>query len=160
MITGLVCLELYKVVLNLEIEKYRNSFVNLALPSFVQSEPSPCQVNKSNIEKNIRFYPDGWTLWDSFVVEGDLTFQEFIDEFKNKHKVVPVSVTCGKAIVYNPFFPHHNDRLPLKMAQYVKDKVTSYTIGTLDRFIDLVVLCEDLDGNEVDIPSPVRLKFK
>ncbi|XRB18925.1 ubiquitin-activating enzyme E1 [Pseudoscourfieldia marina] len=38
--TGLVCLELYKVLLNKEnIEDYRNTFCNLALPLFAMAEP-------------------------------------------------------------------------------------------------------------------------
>ena len=41
---GLVCLELYKVVQDVPIEKYRNTFANLALPLFAMSEPVDSQV--------------------------------------------------------------------------------------------------------------------
>lgn len=39
-----MCLELYKVVQNAPIEKYRNTFANLALPLFAMSEPVDSKV--------------------------------------------------------------------------------------------------------------------
>lgn len=61
----------------------RNSFVNLALPSFVQSEPMPCKKNTSDPAKGLKYYPEGWTLWDHFLIdEGDITFQQLLDFFK------------------------------------------------------------------------------
>ena len=44
--TGLVCLEIYKAILGLMVEKYRNSFANLALPLFSMAEPVPPKLNK------------------------------------------------------------------------------------------------------------------
>ena len=41
---GLVCLELYKVVQDVPLEKYRNTFANLALPLFAMSEPVSSKV--------------------------------------------------------------------------------------------------------------------
>ena len=36
---GLVCLELLKVVQSKQVEAYRNTFANLALPLFAMAEP-------------------------------------------------------------------------------------------------------------------------
>jgi len=161
MITGLVSLELYKLVQGgLVMEKYRNSFVNLALPSFVQAEPMPCKKNKSDPAKGLKFYPDGWTLWDTFVVEGDLTFTGLLEYFKTKHNLTVTSVSCGTSLVYNPYFPNHKERLPLKITDYVRSSVPSYVLKPVDRFLSLVVLVEDEEGEDVDIPTPVLLKFR
>jgi len=163
MITGLVCLELYKVVQKAEMEKMRNSFINLALPSFVQSEPMPCVVNKSDPKKMLKCYPEGWTLWDSFVIdEGDLTFQELLDVFKKKHGLTPISISCGKALIYNPILPTHKERMGIKISEWVKTRVDSYTVKPTDTTIDLVMLVEDPEDEllNVEIPDPVRFKFR
>lgn len=59
MVTGLVCLEVYKFVQqHKKIESYRNAFVNLALPFFTFSEPVPPkrQKVKLNLFKIIHRY--------------------------------------------------------------------------------------------------------
>lgn len=42
--TGLVCLELLKVIQAKPVEAYRNTFANLALPLFAMAEPIPPKV--------------------------------------------------------------------------------------------------------------------
>jgi len=163
MITGLVGLELYKVVqgASVAIERYRNSFVNLALPSFVQSEPFPCKKNVSDPAKGLKYYPEGWTLWDSFIIdEGDITFQQLFDFFRNKHSLEVTSVSCGTTLVYNPLFPSHKNRLNTKVSEFVRTSVASYELKDTDNSLYIVVLTEDEEGNDVEIPDPVILKFK
>ena len=41
MVVGAIGLELYKFVLDKKVDKFRNSFMNLALPMWVFSEPLP-----------------------------------------------------------------------------------------------------------------------
>lgn len=57
MATGLVCLELYKVLDGQhKIEDYRNTFVNLALLLFSIAKPVP--------PKHIKHRDTSWTIWD------------------------------------------------------------------------------------------------
>ena len=50
MVTGLVCLEVYKFIQqHKSIESYRNAFANLALPFFGFTEPVPPKKQKVNI---------------------------------------------------------------------------------------------------------------
>lgn len=58
---------LVQVVQSKPVEAYRNTFANLALPLFAMAEPIP--------PKTTTFKDLGWSLWDRWVLEGDLTVQ-------------------------------------------------------------------------------------
>ncbi len=68
-VSGLVAIELVKVVLDFQLEKFRNTFLNLAIPILAPSEPAPAP--RIPVSKTA-FY----TLWDKWEVKGeDLTLQ-------------------------------------------------------------------------------------
>lgn len=112
LVTGLVILELYKIIDGKDdIEQYKNGFVNLALPFFGFSEPiaSPKGTYKGpkgevTIDK----------LWDRFE-EGDVTLQQFIDNFKAKGLTISM-ISSGVSLLYASFYPKSKlqDRLPMK----------------------------------------------
>ena len=70
MITGCVSAELYKFVQGFDkLEKFKNSFINLALPLFVFTEPDEPKQNKSKeydpiMMGPVKAIPEGWTIWD------------------------------------------------------------------------------------------------
>lgn len=112
LVTGLVILELFKVVDGKDdIEQYKNGFVNLALPFFGFSEPiaSPKGVYQGvNGEETID------KLWDRFETE-DVTLQQFLDNFKAKGLSVTM-ISSGVSLLYASFYPaaKNKDRLPMK----------------------------------------------
>merc|ERR1712232_917123 len=64
LVTGLVCLELYKIVLlepPLQLEAFKNAFVNLAIPFMTLSEPVPPSSTASVLQGK----EWNWTAWDS-----------------------------------------------------------------------------------------------
>jgi len=117
LVTGLVCLELYKVniaaplvitertpTISLQIidgkrklEAYKNGFVNLALPFFGFSEPIAAQ--------KMKYGSTEWTLWDRFEFSNDPTLQEIITWFKTTHKLDISMVSQGVSNLWASFFP-------------------------------------------------------
>ena len=112
LVTGLVILELYKIVDGKDdIEQYKNGFVNLALPFFGFSEPIASPKGKymgSSGEVTID------KLWDRFEVE-DISLQKFLDDFKEKGLDI-MMLSSGVSLLYASFYPASKlkDRLGLK----------------------------------------------
>lgn len=112
LVTGLVVLELYKIIDGKDdIEQYKNGFVNLALPFFGFSEPiaSPKGTymgtkGEVTIDK----------LWDRFEVE-DIPLQQFLDDFEAKGLNI-MMLSSGVSLLYASFYPPSKlkDRLGLK----------------------------------------------
>ncbi|XP_072996914.1 ubiquitin-activating enzyme E1 2-like isoform X1 [Typha latifolia] len=143
MATGFVCLELYKVLSGgHKVEDYRNTFANLALPLFSMAEPVPPKV--------IKHQDMSWTVWDRWIIKGDLTLSELLQWLKARG-LNAYSISCGTSLLYNSMFPRHKDRLGKKVADVAKE-VAKLEVPSYRRHLDVVVACEDDDDNDIDIP--------
>ncbi|KAF7048558.1 hypothetical protein CFC21_057304 [Triticum aestivum] len=143
MATGLVCLELYKVLAGgHKVEDYRNTFANLAIPLFSIAEPVP--------PKTIKHKDLSWTVWDRWTVTGNITLQELLEWLKEKG-LNAYSISCGTSLLYNSMFPRHKERLDRKVVDVARE-VAKMEVPSYRRHLDVVVACEDDDDNDVDIP--------
>ncbi|KAH9607533.1 hypothetical protein KSS87_017463 [Heliosperma pusillum] len=150
MATGLVCLELYKVLDGgHNVEAYRNTFANLALPLFSMAEPVPPKV--------IKHRDMSWTVWDRWILKGNPTLKELLDWLRNKG-LNAYSVSYGSCLLYNSMFPRHRDRMDKKMVDLARD-VAKAELPSNRKHFDVVVACEDDEDNDVDIPQ-VSIYFK
>jgi ubiquitin-activating enzyme E1 len=112
LVTGLVILELYKIIDGQDdIEKYKNGFVNLALPFFGFSEPIASPKGKYQGKKGEVTID---RLWDRFEVD-DIPLQDFLKHFSDLGLEVTM-VSSGVSLLYASFYPPSKlkDRLPLK----------------------------------------------
>jgi ubiquitin-activating enzyme E1 len=111
LVTGLVNLELYKIIDGkTDIEQYKNGFINLALPFFGFSEPiaSPKGTYQGHdgevtIDK----------LWDRFEVD-DIPLKDFVAHFEKKGLSIQM-ISSGVSLLYASFYPPSKlkDRMPL-----------------------------------------------
>ncbi|CAF1176997.1 unnamed protein product [Adineta steineri] len=153
MVTGLVCLEVYKFIQNQKkIESFKNAFVNLALPFFAFSEPVPPIQQK--------YLDQTFTLWDRFEVQGDMTLEELIEYFKKEHKLVVTMLSSGLSLLYAPHLlrqPNRAQDLKRKVSE-LYETVTKSKIPSHVHSLVLDFMCEDLEGNDVeDVPF---IKYK
>ncbi|EWG45536.1 ubiquitin-activating enzyme E1 [Fusarium verticillioides 7600] len=101
LVTGLVVLELYKIIDGKDdLEQYKNGFINLALPFFGFSEP----IASPKVEYQ---GPDGKVtldkIWDRFEID-DITLKELLDTFKAKGLTISM-LSSGVSLLYASFFP-------------------------------------------------------
>ncbi|KAL8544390.1 hypothetical protein ACS0TY_004797 [Phlomoides rotata] len=144
MATGLVCLELYKVFDGAhKVEDYRNTFANLALPLFSMAEPVPPKVIK---HQNL-----SWTVWDRWIIKNNHTPRELIQWLTDKG-LKAYSISFGSCMLFNNFYPMHRDRMDKKVVDLVRD-VAKVELPPYRKHFDVVVMCEDDEGNDVDIPQ-------
>jgi len=153
MVTGLACLELFKVLQNKPIEQLKNGFVNLALPFLAFSEPIAPAKQKYNETE--------FSVWDSLVIEGDFTIREFMDHVQKKIKLEVDSIvlpTTGMSLYMSMLSKKTRDeRINMKISELAR------TVGKLEmyptqKYLSLEILVEDENGEDVDVPS-VTLKF-
>jgi len=154
-VTGLVCLELYKLVQGInKIESYRNSFVNLALPLFQQSEPLP-PPKKKYLDKE-------FTLWDKIVVKKhDLTLKEFLNIMKTEYKLSVTMVGLGSTLLYNNFLPAPKkaERLAMKFTDLVPI-ISKKPVSDKQQYFILDITCETAEGEDIDDVPPIVLYFR
>ncbi|KAI0462387.1 E1 ubiquitin-activating protein [Komagataella kurtzmanii] len=147
LVTGLITLELYKVVFGKEkIEDYKNGFVNLALPFFGFSEPIGSPQSKYN-DKSFD------QIWDRFDIDKDLTLQELLDKFEKDEGLAINMLSYGVSLLYASFHPPKKlkDRLPLKLTELIKI-VSKKDIPAHESKLIFEICADDKEGEDVEVP--------
>ncbi|PVH16529.1 ubiquitin-activating enzyme E1 1 [Candidozyma duobushaemuli] len=153
LVTGLVCLELYKVVAQHDdIEVYKNGFVNLALPFFGFSEPIKSPKGKYNGKEFDQ-------IWDRFELEGDITLKELLTHFEEKEGLEISMLSYGVTLLYASFFPPKKvkERLSMKFTDLIKT-VSKKDLPPHAKSLILEVCCDDKEGEDVEVPY-INLKL-
>jgi ubiquitin-activating enzyme E1 len=155
MVTGLVCLEVYKFIQNHKnIESYRNAFVNLALPFFGFSEPVA--------PKRQKYLDKEFTLWDRFEITTEMTLEELIEYFKREHKLAPNMISAGMSVIYSPHFMRQTSKtqdMKRKISELF-ETVTKSKIPPHVRSLTLDMLCDDLEGKDVEDVPYIKYTFR
>ncbi|KAK1175090.1 hypothetical protein AOXY_G2728 [Acipenser oxyrinchus oxyrinchus] len=147
-VSGLVGLELIKVVGGFSFDSFKNCFFNLAIPIIVFTETA--EVKRTQIRDGISF-----SIWDRWTIYGkeDLTLSDFINAVREKYGIEPTMVVHGVKMLYVPVMPGHKKRLKITMQKLIKP-------SSEKKYVDLTVsFASETDGDE-DLPGPpVRYYF-
>lgn len=162
LVTGLVCLELYKVLRGCDkAEQYKNGFINLALPFFGFSEPivaAETKVPKLGDKEAWK-----WTIWDKIVIDGSakpLTLQEFMQYFPDNYGCEVNMLSYGVSILYSFFTAaaKRKERAPMLLTEVV-ELVTKEPVPAGAKFLQLEVCCVDDEDEDIELP-PVYYKIR
>jgi len=159
MVTGLVCVELLKLVQveKKKLEDFKNAFCNLALPFVSFSEPIAPEkkiVGSRKLE---------WSLWDRFDVNEnrDISLKEFIDLFAERHGLEVTMISSGVSILYS-FFTNAKklkERMPMPMSALVTE-VSKVEFKPKQNYLTFEICCNDVEtDDDVEVPY-VRYKFR
>lgn len=162
LVTGLVCLELYKIVgtprKELTLEAYKNAFCNLAIPFMTFSEPTAPAKTKAMLKGK----EWEWTAWDSLDMNlGNITLGEFMDHFESEYNLEISMLSYGVSILYS-FFANKK-KVEERKAMKMTDVITSITKKEFppnQLFIVLEIIANDKETDEeVDLPY-IKFRFR
>eukprot|EP00751_Fragilariopsis_kerguelensis_P008429 CAMPEP_0170803386 /NCGR_PEP_ID=MMETSP0733-20121128/30001_1 /TAXON_ID=186038 /ORGANISM="Fragilariopsis kerguelensis, Strain L26-C5" /LENGTH=1054 /DNA_ID=CAMNT_0011157081 /DNA_START=104 /DNA_END=3268 /DNA_ORIENTATION=+ len=160
LVTGLICMELYKIVGTARktstIETYKNGFLNLAVPFMTLSEPTGPKKTKCMLKGK----EWEWTSWDSLDINmGNITLGEFMDYFEKEYNLEISMLSYGVSILYS-FFANKKkveERKAMKMTDVISS-ITKKELPPDQLFIILEVIANDKETDEdVDLPY---IKFR
>lgn len=140
LVTGLVCLELYKLIDGKEkLEDYKNSFVNLALPFISSSEPIASSKGKYN---GVSFD----MIWDRFDYEHDLTLQELLEDFEKKGLTITM-LSAGVSLLYGSFYSAKKvaERKPMPISKLV-ETISKKPVPAYQKTLILELCADDKNG--------------
>ncbi|GAB5357873.1 hypothetical protein AAMO2058_000412100 [Amorphochlora amoebiformis] len=152
LVSGLACLEIYKLLQNKSLSSYRNNFVNLALPLLAASEPAPPKRSPGS----------NYTIWDHIECQGR-TIKDLSLELSQKHGWTLDMVSCDNALLYATFFPleKRNIRYTMPLTQLLQEvlgKEKARSMWENGRYVELVASASDEEGRDVEVPV-IRLSW-
>ncbi|KAI1734377.1 ubiquitin-activating enzyme E1 1 [Xylaria scruposa] len=155
LVTGLVVLELFKIVDGKDdIEQYKNGFINLALPFFGFSEPIASPKVEWAGPDGAKFKMD--KIWDRFDSD-DVTLGQLLKNFEKEGLTIAM-VSSGVSLLYASFFPAAKlkERTAMKISQLV-ETISKKPIPAHQKELILEIVAED--ANEEDVEASTTEKI-
>lgn len=151
LVTGAICIELYKILQDKPASKLVNSFTNLALPLFTSMEPEPPKATKSMIKgKEWK-----WTQWDRIdIADPTMTVEQLIEYLDENYGVELSMLSSGVTILYSDFMDRKKmaERKKLTLKDVV-ESVTKKTVPSNQKYLIFEIIVTDSEsGDEVEIP--------
>lgn len=101
LVTGAICLEIFKLLQDKPLEQLSNAFVNLALPLFTSMQPEPPKSTTARIkDKEWK-----WTQWDCLDIhdKADMTVTDLVDWLEEEYGWELSMLSSGVTILFSDF---------------------------------------------------------
>ncbi len=157
LVTGAICLELFKVLKSAPIEQMFNSFYNLALPLFTHEEPLPPVYTKTAIKG------EEWkfSIWDRIEIDDPgMTLGGMIEYLEEKYGLELSMLSSGVSILFSDFMDRKkvSQRKPMTL-KAVTELVQKKEVHPSQKFMIFEIICNDIETEEeVELPC-VRVRI-
>ena len=156
-IAALQALELVKIAKNSPIEEFRNSFLNLAIPSLSSSEPGACPKNviRDGLSTTL------WDRWEISLDKENCCIKNLFEVLKTKYLIFPRDIFKGKKPVYS--YAAYKDKKEIN-EELINKKIDSLLGVDFDKedYVDLMITFTRDEKTEEYIKNvpKIRLFFK
>ncbi|EME28122.1 ubiquitin-activating enzyme E1 [Galdieria sulphuraria] len=187
-VTGLVCIELYKLLqygyLNMQVEDAQNSW-------FVKKTSDELDTLRKENEKKVAVFKNGFVnlalpffgfsepilapkipigdsgvyftqFWDRFDIneQRDVTLKEFLDIFKQRFHLEISMMSYGVSIIYSSFIAPKKleERLHLPMKKVI-ETIGKVNLSPKQKYLIFEMCCNDEQGEDVEVPY-CRYRFR
>ena len=158
LVTGAICVELYKILQKKPLEQYMNTFSNLALPLFTHEEPHPPKATTTAV----RGKDWKWTIWDRIEIDDpDMTLEGLIEHMENTYNYNLTMLSAGVSILYTEYMDRKKVTARMRMTmKELAELVMKKDLPSAQKFLVLEMLCQSNDTDEeVDLPS-LRIRIR
>uniref|UniRef100_A0A1I7YJJ1 E1 ubiquitin-activating enzyme n=1 Tax=Steinernema glaseri TaxID=37863 RepID=A0A1I7YJJ1_9BILA len=146
-VAGLVSIELYKMIdvdgklPKINRDRFKNAFINLALPFFGLSEPMPAPAKNYNETK--------FTLWDRLDLKGPMTLSSVVKTVQEMTGMTVSMLSAGTSLIYADFMPGPYAK---RKDMNIKEVVEQVTKRPLPSYKKSIVLEATMEGDDEEIP--------
>lgn len=143
-VSGLVTVEMIKSIFGkVNIEDYKNSFINLAINFTLLSEPMPSQKWQIN-EKD-------YTPWDYFVLEDDINVSALLNILSSKYGTDVDTIMYGSKMLISPMTmgKKKKQRLEMKLSEIL----TSFSVDVKQNVIYELQAASLMEDDDLELPN-------
>ena len=144
-IAGLQTIELIKFLKDAKFSEYRNSFLNLAVPSLMQSEPGLAVKNKIGVKKQIEVTL--WDRWEYVVQKKTATLLKVVEYLEETYGLSVRDIFYGQLPLFMSALHQGGNRKSALSAKPLIDMVPVPDKESVE-IIDLLVTFVDPDSED------------
>lgn len=152
LVTGAICLEIFKLLQDKPLEQLANSFINLALPLFTSMQPEPPKSTKCVIKGE----EWSWTQWDciDIVDKPTMTVSDLLNFLLDTYGLELSMLSSGVTILFSDFMDRKKmaERKVMTL-RTLYETVAKKKLHPGQRYLIFELIANDADSSEeVEVP--------